>query len=236
MDLVAGVVIGAVMAPLVFWVAGLLLTGPGGIGRTPVAVAGLLTVCAAAGAAVATLAAPVADRLVVQMIGGADGAGAVTVVTGVLTLLAYAVFTGGVLVAAVVDVVERRIPNRVTYPLLVTGVLGLPWLAHPVSGWALAAPLLGAVVSGLIGLLNAVLADQGLGDVKLAAVIGAWMAHLGLAPWVAGVLIGQLLMIAAVGGNQLRRRRAGLSPDYTPLGPSLAGGAVLAVAVAGLSF
>ena len=73
-----------------------------------------------------------------------------------------------------------------------TGVLGLPWLAHPVSGWALAAPLLGAVVSGLIGLLNAVLADQGLGDVKLAAVIGAWMAHLGLAPWVAGVLIGPL--------------------------------------------
>jgi hypothetical protein len=62
------------------------------------------------------------------------------------------------------------------------------------------------------------------------------MAHLGLAPWVAGVLIGQLLRIAAARGNQLRRRRAGLSPDYTPLGPSLAGGAVLAVAVAVLSF
>jgi len=41
-------------------------------------------------------------------------------------------------------------------------------------------------------------------------------------------------MIGAVASTQIRRRRAGLPPDYTPLGPSLAGGAVLAVAVAGL--
>ena len=41
------------------------------------------------------------------------------------------------------------------------------------------------------------------------------------------------LMIAAAGGNRLRRRRAGLSPDCTPLGPSLAGGAVLATALVG---
>ena len=63
---------------------------------------------------------------------------------------------------------------------------------------------------------------------------GAWMAHLGLLAWVTGVLVGQLLMIGAVASTQIRRRRAGLPPDYTPLGPSLAGGAVLAVALAGL--
>jgi Flp pilus assembly protein protease CpaA len=97
-------------------------------------------------------------------------------------------------------------------------------------------PLTGAVVSGCIGLLNAVLADQGLGDVKLAAVIGAWTAHLGVLPWITGTLLCQLLMIAAISGNQLRRRWAGLPPDYTPLGPSLAGGAILAVAAAGLAF
>ena len=124
------------------------------------------------------------------------------------------------MVAALVDAVERRIPNRITYPLLAIGVLGLPWLTYPVTGWALLAPLAGAIASGFIGLLNAVLADQGLGDVKLAAVIGAWMAHLGLVPWITGMLLGQLLMIAAIGGNQLRRRWAGLPRDYTPLGPA----------------
>ena len=151
-----------------------------------------------------------------------------------VTVVAYGLFAVGVLAAALVDVVERRIPNRITYPLIVIGVLGLPWLAHPVTGWALLAPLLGAAASAVIGLLNALLADQGLGDVKLAVAVGAWMAHLGLLAWVTGVLVGQLLMIGAVASTQIRRRRAGLPPDYTPLGPSLAGGAVLAVAVAGL--
>ena len=151
-----------------------------------------------------------------------------------VTIVAYGLFAVGVLTAALVDVVERRIPNRITYPLIVIGVLGLPWLAQPVTGWALLAPLLGAAASGVIGLLNALLADQGLGDVKLAIAVGAWMAHLGVLAWVTGVLVGQLLMIGAVASTQIRRRRAGLPPDYTPLGPSLAGGAVLAVAVAGL--
>ena len=126
-----------------------------------------------------------------------------------------------------------RIPNRITYPLIAIGVLGLPWLTQPVTGWALLAPLLGAAASAVIGLLNALLADQGLGDVKLAVAVGAWMAHLGVLAWITGVLVGQLLMIGAVASTQIRRRRAGLPPDYTPLGPSLAGGALLAVTIAG---
>jgi len=131
------------------------------------------------------------------------------------------VFAFGVMSAALVDAVERRIPNRITYPLLAnrrprTAVAHLS--RHRVG--ALLAPLAGAIASGFIGLLNAVLADQGLGDVKLAAVIGAWMAHLGLVPWITGMLLGQLLMIAAIGGNQLRRRWAGLPRDYTPSAPA----------------
>ena len=106
-------------------------------------------------------------------------------------------------VRPLVDVVERRIPNRITYPLIVIGVLGLPWLTQPVTGWALLAPLLGAAASGVIGLLNALLAEQGLGDVKLAIAVGAWMAHLGLLAWVTGVLVGQLLMIGAVASTQI---------------------------------
>ena len=80
---------------------------------------------------------------------------------------------------------------------------------------ALTAPLLGA--AAVIGSLNASLADQGLGDVKLVVAV-AWMAHLGLFAWVTGVLVGQLLMIGAVASTQVRRRRAGLPPSH-PAGP-----------------
>ena len=221
MNVFAGAAIGALMAPLVYLLATLLLfTGSGRIPRTPVVLAALLAACIAAGVAITTSASITA--------------GESTSATGMVTIVAYGLFAAGVLTAALVDVVERRIPNRITYPLIVIGVLGLPWLSPPVTGWALLAPLLGAAASGVIGLLNALLADQGLGDVKLAIAVGAWMAHLGLLAWVTGVLVGQLLMIGAVASTQIRRRRAGLPPDYTPLGPSLAGGAVLAVAVAGL--
>lgn len=210
MNIAVATAVGVVGTPLVYWVGTRLLTTTARIPRTPTALAVLTAACAIAGASVATL----------------DDA---------ITIAAYAFLAFGVLTAALVDAVERRIPNRITYPLLAVGVLGVPWLTLPITGWALLGPLIGAVVSGCIGLLNAVFADQGLGDVKLAAVIGAWMAHLGLVPWITGIMLGQLLMIAAVGGNQLRRRWAGLPRDCTPLGPSLAGGAVLAVAVAGLA-
>ncbi len=222
MNVVAGTVIGAVLAPLVYVLATLLLNGPARIQRTPVVLTTLPVACIAAGVAITT-SASIMD------------AGPLTV-RGTITGVAYGLFGVGTLAAALVDVVERRIPNRITYPLIVIGVFGLPWLAQPVTGWALLAPLLGAAASGVIGLLNALLADQGWGDVKLAVAVGAWMAHLGLMAWASGVLLGQLLMIGSVASTQIRRRRAGLPPDYTPLGPSLAGGAVLAVAVAGLQF
>jgi leader peptidase (prepilin peptidase)/N-methyltransferase len=206
------------MAPLVYLFATLLLIGSGRIPRTLVVLAALLAACIAAGVVIATSASITAGS------------------TEMVTVVAYGLFAVGILTAGVVDVVERRIPNRITYPLLAFGVLGLPWLAFPITGWMLLGPLIGAVISGCIGMLNAVFADQGLGDVKLAAVIGAWMAHLGLLPWITGMMLGQLLMIVAIAGNQLRRRWAGLPRDHTPLAPSLAGGAILAVAAAGLAF
>ena len=211
MNIAVGAAVGVAMTPIVYWLAKQLRTTTARIPRTPMATVVLTAACAVAGASVATL-------------------------SGTTTIIAYAVFAFGVLTVALVDAIERRIPNRITYPLFAVGVLGLPWLTSPITTWALLGPLTGAVVSGCIGLLNAVLADQGLGDIKLAAVIGAWTAHLGVLPWITGTLLCQLLMIAAICGNQLRRRRVGLPPDYTPLGPSLAGGAVLAVAAAGLAF
>src|SRR5450755_3664381 len=79
----------------------------------PVVLAALLAACIAAGVALSTSASITA--------------GGSTSVTGMVTVVAYGLFAVGVLTAALVDVVERRIPNRITYPLIVIGVLGLPW-------------------------------------------------------------------------------------------------------------
>jgi len=158
-NVVAGAAIGAVMAPLVYLFATLLLTGPGRIPRTLVVLAALLAACIAAGVAIATSASITAGS------------------TEMVTVVAYWLFAVGILTAGVVDVVERRIPNRITYPLLAFGVLGLPWLAFPITGWMLLGPLIGAVISGCIGMLNAVFADQGLGDEQTIEPAGQGALH-----------------------------------------------------------
>ena len=60
---------------------------------------------------------------------------------GTITIIAYAVFAFGVLTVALVDAVERRIPNRITYPLLAVGVLGVPWLTSPITAMGAAGPI-----------------------------------------------------------------------------------------------
>ena len=159
---------------------------------------------------------------------------AVATLSGVSTVIAYAVFALAILTAAVVDAAEQRIPDVITYPLLAAGIVILPWLNGRPDLWTLLGPIIGAAVSGFWALLSALIGDQGLGDVKLAAAIGAWMAHLGVVPWAAGLALGQILMVAVVGGSMWRRRRRGLPKGHTALGPALTVGALIAVAVAGL--
>lgn len=170
---------------------------------------------------------------------GVAAAGAGAAVAGLPgggpAVAAYAVFTAAILTATVVDVVEQRIPDTITYPLIAGGVLGLPWLPGHHGLWAFLGPVVGAAVSGLFALLSALIGDQGLGDVKLAVAIGAWMAHLGILPWAAGVALGQILVVVVVYGAMLHRRRRGLRPALTALAPALTAGAVIAVALTGTS-
>lgn len=227
-DIVSGVALGLGLVPLVYLLASRLLTGPVRLPRTAAALLPLVLACLLAGAAITALSA----SLVGQIPRIAGDAGQAGLALAAMTMLGYAVFTVAVLAAATVDVVEQRIPNKITYPLILVGVLGLPWLTQPATWWSVLAPLAGALASGLIGLINAVAADQGLGDVKLAIAIGAWTAHLGLTAWAVGVVVSQILMVAAVATARRHRRRTGQPPEFTPLGPSLAGGAVLAAVAA----
>ena len=86
------------------------------------------------------------------------------------TALAFALTAVACLAAAVVDVRERRIPNRITFPamaaLLVLHGLLSGWPGLRESGLGLAGGFLVMLVPHLFGVLGA-------GDVKLVAAVGA---------------------------------------------------------------
>jgi len=82
-------------------------------------------------------------------------------------------FTGGALlcaaIASVSDVHERRIPNRVTGPAIVAGLL----LHLAVSGWhGLGDAALAGLIAGGMFMIFFLAGGMGAGDVKLMAAVG----------------------------------------------------------------
>jgi prepilin peptidase CpaA len=88
------------------------------------------------------------------------------------TLPQWGVVIGASLVAAIYDLRERRIPNALTVPLLVAGLVWAAWRGG-LSGLAN-----GAAACFLLALpfvLMFLFAAGGAGDAKLMAAIGAWL-------------------------------------------------------------
>ena len=109
----------------------------------------------------------------------------------------------GVLVATVIDIRTRRIPNELTAAMAGVGV-GLA--AAGVSGVTLAASLAGFGVGLLLMLPGHALGATGAGDVKLMAAIGALVGP--------AVVFNAFLFTAVAGGVlavavAIRRRRLG---------------------------
>ena len=74
--------------------------------------------------------------------------------------------------AAAIDVEQRRIPNWLTYPGIIMGIL----LRGLLLGWeGAASALAGCVLAGGIFVLFYVVRAMGAGDVKLVAAIGSWL-------------------------------------------------------------
>lgn len=140
------------------------------------------------------------------------------------------------LVCSVTDIIDRRIPNAVTFPLAGAA------LAVNVAGWIAgrtAAEVLGAVgpsasLAGLaacfgVMLANHLFAGHGAGDVKLAAGMGACLGlesgilALAYAYVVAGVLATGMLI-----AGRWRRSDPTQASRGVPLAPCLAAGAGLA--------
>lgn len=131
---------------------------------------------------------------------------------------------------ALVDMVEKRLPNHLVLAtaIAVTTALVAGTVLRPTFNAPVAA-LLGAASMFAIYLLLALVAPGGLGmgDVKLAAVLGLATASVGWRTWLiallAGILINGVASIAA-----LVLRRVTLRGSI-PFGPSMLAGALLAL-------
>ena len=135
----------------------------------------------------------------------------------------------GVLLA-VVDLQHRLLPNRVVLPSLAAGtaLLLLPALAD--GAWdALLRAVLGAGALFAVYLALALVSPGGLGmgDVKLAAVLGLYLGWLGWTAVVVGALAGFVVQ-ALVALVLLASRRIGLRGEL-PFGPAMLAGAALVI-------
>ena len=116
----------------------------------------------------------------------------------------WCVVIGASLVAAATDLKSRRIPNWLTVPLAVTGLVaalgreGLPGL-----GWAAA----GCGLLALPYILLFALGNGGAGDAKMMGAVGAWLGlHAGIVVLVAVCLTGGVLALARMVLDGQRRR------------------------------
>ena len=96
---------------------------------------------------------------------------------------------GFLLAAVYTDLVARRIPNKLVFPGAVVGVL-CSWLLPGGPGWLSALQGLGIGLAALLPLY--LLRAMGAGDVKLMAMVGAFLG--------AGDILGAMLGTLVAGG------------------------------------
>ena len=141
-----------------------------------------------------------------------------------------AVLVGGLLAlmpaVALIDLRHRIIPNRLMYPSLVL----FPVLIVPARLLGEAADPVRAGIGlllygGILFLVAVVSGGMGMGDVKLAALIGLVLGSLGLR--FVGVAAGAAVLVGGLGGLVALAMGRGRKSKI-PFGPYLAAGAVMA--------
>lgn len=149
-------------------------------------------------------------------------------------LPAWVWFAAVGLLLAVIDLREQLLPNRVLLPGTVVTAALLALAAALDDGWPdLLRALLAGAAAFVVLLAMALLAPSGLGmgDVKLAALLGLVLGWFGWPAVLLGFFLGFALQ-AVLGLALLATRRAGRRTEL-PFGPALLTGALLAVLLAG---
>lgn len=126
-----------------------------------------------------------------------------------------------VLVMVTVTDLERRIvPNRIILPALVVALV-VQTALDPSVEWIVA-----SLAAGAFYLIAALVypAGLGMGDVKLAAFLGAWLGAPVIVALFAGSLLALVPAIVILATRGAAGRKVGI-----PFAPFLAGGAVIAL-------
>ena len=146
-------------------------------------------------------------------------------------LPAYLVLAGAAVPLTVIDLRHRLLPNRLLVPAFGAGAVLLTLAAALTGEWSdLLRAGIAAVVLFAVFLVLALISPRslGMGDVKLAGLIGLFLGWLGWAAVVvgsaAGFVVQALLAVVLLAG-----RRIGLRSEL-PFGPAMLLGAALAIA------
>jgi leader peptidase (prepilin peptidase)/N-methyltransferase len=172
-----------------------------------------------------------------------------TDISSMFLILKGWVFVTLLIVLSMIDLEHRLLPDRLTFPgaalgilLSVVAPLNRPEIAslgtHGVVD-AIAQSVLGMIAGGGILLIIAMIvpAGMGMGDVKLLAMIGAFVGLKALGPglfigFVVGGLVGGVVMIVGLIQNAINKdREKKYIPfkTYIPFGPFLAMGGLISV-------
>lgn len=154
--------------------------------------------------------------------------------SGWAVLPALLVFAAASTVLAVVDLAEKRLPNAVIAPALIAVAVLLVVAAALTGEWLrLAWALAGGAGMFAAYLVLALISPRsmGMGDVKLAALIGAVLGWFGLSCWLVG-LVAAFIVGGVVAIVALALRRVTLRGSI-PFGPSMLVGAMVAVVLCG---
>lgn len=150
--------------------------------------------------------------------------------SGSWALPAYLLLFGTLLAVSVIDFQHHIVPNRILAPVAVASLalLGVGSLADGVPFAFVRAVLGGSAAFGVLLVLNLV-SPQGLGmgDVKLAFLLGLYLGWLGWSTVAVGLFLG--FVLGGVGGLVLILAGVRSRRDHIAFAPFLSAGAVLGV-------
>jgi leader peptidase (prepilin peptidase)/N-methyltransferase len=150
-----------------------------------------------------------------------------------VTAAVYAGFFWALVALTVIDLEHKLLPNRIVYPTFVAGWVGLVAAALVDSDVSrLRSAGIGMLIFG--GFLFAVAfiypAGMGLGDVKLAFVLGAFLGYTGGAGLVPVGMFLSFVLGGVIGLVAMKVTKQGRKMAL-PFGPFLAAGTIVAIAV-----